>query len=228
MCDTGAAWLDRAFENTFRALVAYGLRRDQNVLPFAMLDQLRQFQARGSVLQCPFTRRFVRDNGHGNGSLSACAPVGFPVGGGGQRTRAFLPFASSRGGVVIKGVGAARHRNGASASAFHVRFYRNATTTQSTGKPRADRRSRGPKKRDGKMGEDYAYKDCLEGKAPPAHASGERVEDGASALHGGGASATAPALSACRICQAPREATYLGVCGQDAVGAKGTRVCGLR
>ena len=66
--------LNHMFVNTFRTLIAYGLKRDQNVLPFAMMHYLNM--TKGSwVLQCPKEAKLPSRE---RGMMGGCGAPVFP------------------------------------------------------------------------------------------------------------------------------------------------------
>ena len=66
--------LNHMFVNTFRTLIAYGLKRDQNVLPFAMMYHLNMTKGNW-VLQCPKEAKLPN---HQRGMMGGCGAPVFP------------------------------------------------------------------------------------------------------------------------------------------------------
>ena len=66
--------LNHMFVNTFRTLIAYGLKRDQNVLPFAMMYYLNMTKGNW-VLQCPKEAKLPN---HERGMMGGCGAPVFP------------------------------------------------------------------------------------------------------------------------------------------------------
>ena len=66
--------LNHMFVNTFRTLIAYGLKRDQNVLPFAMMYYLNMTK-KNWILQCPKEAKLPN---HERGMMGGCGAPVFP------------------------------------------------------------------------------------------------------------------------------------------------------
>ena len=72
--NNNAPVLDHMFVNTFRTLIAYGLKRDQNVFSFAVMHHLNMTKGNW-VLQCPKEARLPN---HERGMLGRCGAPVFP------------------------------------------------------------------------------------------------------------------------------------------------------
>ena len=72
--NNNAPVLDHMFVNTFRTLIAYGLKRDQNVFSFAVMHHLNMTKGNW-VLQCPKEARLPS---HERGMLGRCGAPVFP------------------------------------------------------------------------------------------------------------------------------------------------------